>query len=607
MTNPTPPIEYDVLTVQGMQDVLDALEQQRAATQAAEADARTAITLMQAAGAVRSLGRAPQAGDPAGTYRVVEPAGDVVDVAWNGAAETARTPALATAAMLDRLTAGTLADLRALPPGAARHVVVLGADGSGDWGEPRTARWAAGEVAEIGGMIVRPAAIPADQPGRWVFGTDILGRVRSSWLGLDRSGGAEASTSLNAALSRYDVLLEHGRYRNNLGVTVPRGRRLIGTSSGPGTCVLDSSGMGGGLTAVTVPHSSSAYVGGTADHWFARPVSEVEIVGPGRTGGTGLADGTWGDAYGLDVAGSMISFEGLVVRGFRSNVVLTPNYTYNVKFQRCVISGGQIGVHGKPISAGVNSGELISFSECFVSGNQTGWQIDDGWEIVAHRTSIDYNHWQVGGARGAQGRGMSLTLIGGHWEWDSEQPAVRLDGTGGPDVRLIGSTFGRIFKINNVQNTTIDVQREHIYGVIAISGLGGQRGSFVVRDADLLHNGMTDLAYSAKAVDNTLYEGGNYYNDTGTALEITLVTEYAPGDGTGGTLSVWCQAASLDNGSGGVPAGAAKIVDDLIPIGAPAGTKRTTTFRVPNMWYYRVETNNYAAVQNVIRRSVPSA
>lgn len=628
-------------TPQQLADLIGDVQAAGEAAQAAAGQVTAALTGVQAAvapiapalaglmsmteelrsvAATRSLGRAPQAGDPAGVYRWVDGDGNVLDTAWDGAATTGQTLALTTTIMLDRLTANTLTDLRALPPSAARHVVVHGYMAPGDWGDSRVARWEAGESATIPGMIERPDGTAPGTAGRWVFGTDILGRIRSSWLGLDRSGGAESSGALNAALSRYDVLLEHGKYRNDLGLTIPRGRRLIGTSSGPGTCVIDSSRMGGSLTCAEIPFSTDPYTGGRSDHWFAEPLSGVELVGPGQQSGSGLADGTWAAADGLNVAGSMIVFDNVMIRGFRRNLVLTPNNTYNVKFRRCVISGGQFGVSALSVAAGHNSGELISFSECFVSGNQTGWNIDDGWEIVAHRTSTDYNYQQIGGARTADGRGMSLSIIGGHVEWDSEQPAVHLDGNGGPDVRLIGSTFGRIFYERNpdgtkvlggdgkpIQHTTIDVTREHIYGIIAISGKGGQRGSLVIRDADLLHNGMTDLAYSAKAIDNTLFEGANYYNDTGTALEITLTVEFAPDNGTGGTLSVWCQALSLDNGSGGVPAGAVKIVDELVPIGVPAGMKRTVTFRVPNMWHYRVETNNYAAVQNVIRRSVPSA
>ncbi|GGS09830.1 SGNH/GDSL hydrolase family protein [Deinococcus sedimenti] len=48
--------------------------------------------------ATYSLGRAPQAGDPAGTYRWVDGDGNVVDTAWDGAAATGQTLALTTTA-----------------------------------------------------------------------------------------------------------------------------------------------------------------------------------------------------------------------------------------------------------------------------------------------------------------------------------------------------------------------------------------------------------------------------------------------------------------------------------------------------------------------------
>lgn len=69
---------------------------------------------MRSVAATYSLGREPRAGDPAGTYRVVR-GGELVDVAWTGAAETGATGATATLTRMlgrgailssDRLTTG---------------------------------------------------------------------------------------------------------------------------------------------------------------------------------------------------------------------------------------------------------------------------------------------------------------------------------------------------------------------------------------------------------------------------------------------------------------------------------------------------------------------
>jgi hypothetical protein len=67
-------------------------------------------TLITAQG-VRNLGRAPAAGDPAGTYRFSDSTG-TFDISWNGSAETGRSPALAKSTAIPRtdtvLSYGTL-------------------------------------------------------------------------------------------------------------------------------------------------------------------------------------------------------------------------------------------------------------------------------------------------------------------------------------------------------------------------------------------------------------------------------------------------------------------------------------------------------------------
>ncbi|MCD0165127.1 hypothetical protein [Deinococcus sp. 12RED42] len=76
-------------------DAILDLSAERQAVADIIADTAQTTEEMRTVAGTYNVGRMPTAGDPAGVYRVVLPDG-TVDVAWNGAAETGRTPALAT-------------------------------------------------------------------------------------------------------------------------------------------------------------------------------------------------------------------------------------------------------------------------------------------------------------------------------------------------------------------------------------------------------------------------------------------------------------------------------------------------------------------------------
>lgn len=83
-------------------EALDTLHGVVRAEQDANNQQMVAVTEeVRSVAATRSLGREPQAGDPAGMYRWVDPSGKAMDIAWNGTAETGRTAALATQNDLD--------------------------------------------------------------------------------------------------------------------------------------------------------------------------------------------------------------------------------------------------------------------------------------------------------------------------------------------------------------------------------------------------------------------------------------------------------------------------------------------------------------------------
>lgn len=85
---------------------MDSAAQADASRQQAEVQVGSALAdiaqttdVMRSVAKTYNLGRAPKAGDPAGTYRVVTADG-AFDVAWDGNAETVRTPALSTIAQM---------------------------------------------------------------------------------------------------------------------------------------------------------------------------------------------------------------------------------------------------------------------------------------------------------------------------------------------------------------------------------------------------------------------------------------------------------------------------------------------------------------------------
>lgn len=87
MRPPRAPSGAEPLTMQAARDLLARGNTQLQQTAQATAELRSVA-------GVRSLGRAPQAGDPAGLYRWVDGTGHEVDSAWDGNAETGRTGAL---------------------------------------------------------------------------------------------------------------------------------------------------------------------------------------------------------------------------------------------------------------------------------------------------------------------------------------------------------------------------------------------------------------------------------------------------------------------------------------------------------------------------------
>ena len=99
MRPPRAPSGAEPLTMQAARDLLARGNTQLQQTAQATSELRSVA-------GVRSLGRAPQAGDPAGLYRWVDGAGHEVDIAWDGNAETGRTAVLVTQAEFD----GALAD-----------------------------------------------------------------------------------------------------------------------------------------------------------------------------------------------------------------------------------------------------------------------------------------------------------------------------------------------------------------------------------------------------------------------------------------------------------------------------------------------------------------
>ncbi|KQR33113.1 hypothetical protein [Deinococcus sp. Leaf326] len=87
-------------------NVVEALAQtqvQQEQVAAAVVQAADVTEQARTSAALRSLGREPHAGDPAGLYRWVSPQGDVLDIAWSGTAETGRTVALASGARASAL------------------------------------------------------------------------------------------------------------------------------------------------------------------------------------------------------------------------------------------------------------------------------------------------------------------------------------------------------------------------------------------------------------------------------------------------------------------------------------------------------------------------
>ncbi|MFD2609568.1 hypothetical protein ACFSR9_08970 [Deinococcus taklimakanensis] len=91
MRPPRAPSGAEPLTMQAARDLLARGNAQLQQTAQATAELRSVV-------GVRSLGRAPQAGDPAGLYRWIDGAGHEVDSAWDGNVETGRTAVLVTQA-----------------------------------------------------------------------------------------------------------------------------------------------------------------------------------------------------------------------------------------------------------------------------------------------------------------------------------------------------------------------------------------------------------------------------------------------------------------------------------------------------------------------------
>lgn len=119
------------------------------------ADTAQVTEQMRSVAGTYSLGRVPQAGDPAGMYRWVDPAGQVVDIAWNGSTETGRTVALATAQQATQLQARLDVTATSQPPLAFKPrgaIYTKGGPGAydsaltylgGEWvHDPETGGWA---------------------------------------------------------------------------------------------------------------------------------------------------------------------------------------------------------------------------------------------------------------------------------------------------------------------------------------------------------------------------------------------------------------------------------------------------------------------------------
>lgn len=161
----------DVVTAAERQGLVLLRERAAAAATAAEVGAGRALASvtqvaqttdeLRSVAAIRSLGRAPRAGDPAGTYRFVDGNGVLVDAAWSGTAETGRTAATATAAGLSRLrgqlqveTLAALATLDMSDPAVQTYLLTeLGRGG-------QYRRVAAGTAGDPDGVRVFPTSDP---------------------------------------------------------------------------------------------------------------------------------------------------------------------------------------------------------------------------------------------------------------------------------------------------------------------------------------------------------------------------------------------------------------------------------------------------------------
>lgn len=202
---------------------LDLTEERQKVTQALVDTAQTTEE-MRTVAAVRSLGREPRAGDPAGTYRMVR-SGELVDVAWDGAAETGATDAVASLSRVLGRTAVNLGDV----PGSGTAALTAALAAMRDRGATRL------DLPDGVQVITQTVTVDHDLHLRGTGGAD--------WLNSDPAGSVLEAGGGVANMLR---IIGHP-YRNPAtGVEYPQTR--IGAYSFDGQVYQGEGGVGGRVT-----------------------------------------------------------------------------------------------------------------------------------------------------------------------------------------------------------------------------------------------------------------------------------------------------------------------------------------------------------------------
>lgn len=224
---------------------------------------------------IYSLGREPKAGDLAGTYRWVDTSGNVVDIAWNGDAETGRTTALATKAMADTAQNEAANARQALGNTTLASLALRSQEDGPQFVDGSRWMWAANSPLQGGDTNGGTVVTGAD--GVWVREANAQ-VAQASWFGINPGDTIDNALTAAAQAGYLTFELGPGVYRyNNL---VQPLRMVI-------------KGQGSQVTTIKANSASSTWTwGGLDQSSYGGGWTGFRIEGPG--GVNKPADGSFG-------------------------------------------------------------------------------------------------------------------------------------------------------------------------------------------------------------------------------------------------------------------------------------------------------------------------